>query len=73
MQKSKYKIKKNIDLNILLEKYGFEWGEDYEYELYHIRDLNDCYLIYDITLDDLAESVLTYILYNDYLKRKEQN
>ncbi len=41
MQKSKYKIKKNIDLNILLEKYGFEWGEDYEYELYHIRDLND--------------------------------
>ena len=41
MQKSKYKIKKDIDLNILLEKYGFEWGEDYEYELYHIRDLND--------------------------------
>lgn len=41
MQKSKYKIKKNIDLDILLEKYGFEWGEDYEYELYHIRDLND--------------------------------
>lgn len=41
MQKSKYRIKKNIDLNILLEKYGFELGEDYEYELYHIRDLND--------------------------------
>ena len=42
-------------------------------ELTSVRDLNDCYLIYDITLDDLAESVLTYILYNDYLKRKEQD
>ena len=42
-------------------------------ELTSVRDLNDCYLIYDITLDDLAESVLTYILNNDYLKRKEQD
>lgn len=58
MLKSKYKIKKNIDLNILLKKHEFELGQDFHYEKYHIRTLNDG--SWSLCVDENTREVFIY-------------